>query len=368
MKVAILCNGVSDEVTDRIELVQELKNKGLNVYVGGIVTEKINDYYSKETAKFLPIKANRKNTNPFVEIKSILSVKKQIKKNKIELIIIYGVKNHAAMAIGAKLGGAHRILCVVNGSGNLFKIAGLKGKLIRFMSYPMLKIAYSLSNAVCFQNTDDKQLFERKWLISNQKKMFVTGGSGVNLEIFPEQPLPKENRFLFLARITPSKGIEEFINAARIVKKKYKNAEFDIVGPYDVAVETSENNYLKKACDNKIVHYHGATKNVSEWMGKARFFVYPSYYPEGVPRCAMQAIATGRPIITCNVPGCKELVKNGINGFIVPKKDSIALAKKMIWMIENPYEVEKMSKESRTYAEERFDVNKINEMLIKKLL
>ena len=82
----------------------------------------------------------------------------------------------------------------------------------------------------------------------------------------------------------------------------------------------------------------------------------------------MQAIATGRPIITCDMPGCKETVKNGVNGFLVPAKDSKTLAEKMIWMIEHPSEVEKMAKESRLYAEEKFDVNKINKMIVKRLI
>lgn len=368
MKIAILCNGRSDKVTDRKELVTLIKKRGHEAYVAGINTGSINNYYSSQNAEYIPIKASRNNTNPLVEIQSLLNVKKQIKAYKIDSVIIYGVKNHAAMAIGAKLGGAKKILCVVNGSGNLFRIGGLKGTILRFMSFPMLKIAYGFSTSICFQNVDDKKLFIQKHLMTDEGKVFLTGGSGTNFQRFPYQEMPKENRFLFLARITPSKGITEYIGAAEIVKKKYPEAVFDIVGPLDVAVENAEDGLLQKACDSGTVTYHGATDDVPGWMGKCRFFTYPSYYPEGVPRCAIQAIATGRPIITCNTPGCKETVKDGVNGFMIPAKNPQILAQKMIWMIEHPEEVEKMAVESRKYAEEKFDVNKINEIIISKLL
>ena len=367
MKIAILCNIGSSLASARTELIEKLM-KNNDVYCFDIQENIINEYYSKYTSGFVPIIASRSNTNSFKEIQSILSVKKQIKAIHIDSVIIYGVKNHAAMAIGSKLGGVKNILCVVNGSGNLFKIDGLKGKILRFMSFPMLKIAYGLSTNICFQNADDKELFIQKHLITDDGKIFLTNGSGVNLERFPYQELPKENKFLFLSRITPSKGITEYIKAAEIVKKMYPQAIFDIVGPIDAVVEKKiDNGFLQKACADGIVTYHGATTDVPGWMGRCRFFVYPSYYPEGVPRCAIQAIATGRPIITCSTPGCKETIKDGVNGFMIPARNPQILADKMIWMIEHPKEVEGMAVESRKYAEEKFDVNKINEIIINHL-
>lgn len=367
MNIAILCNGSSDKITDRVELVSKIKEQGNHAFVAGINTGEINSYYSKENAEFIPIEASRSNTNPLVEIKSILSVRRMMSLNRIDSALVYGVKNHAAMVIGAKLGRVKRIVCIVNGSGNLFRISGVKGHILRFMSFPMLKIAYALADYVCFQNSDDKALFIKKHLVCDEKKLFLTGGSGTNLEVFPCKKLPDDNRFLFLARITPSKGINEYIKAAKIVKAKYEDAIFDIVGPLDSAIENDDNSILREACSEKIVTYHGATTDVPGWMARCRFFIYPSFYPEGVPRCAIQGIATGRPIITCDTPGCKETVIDGINGFMIPAQNHEILAEKMIWMIEHPRDVEKMAVESRKYAENKFDVHKVNELLISKL-
>ena len=369
MKIAIMCNGLSSKPSDRTELIHLLNQMGHEVFVGAVYDGEINPYYEENNAKVLLIDANRNNINPFVEIKSLLNIKSKIHKEEIDSVIIYGVKNHIAMTIGAKLAGVEKIICIVNGRGNLFKLTGIKGKIVRCMSFPLLKISYKIADGVCFQNTDDKKVFIRKHLIKSSSKIFVTGGSGVNLNNYQQKPLTLENTFLFLARITPSKGLKEYIEAAKLVKKAYPSSSFEIVGPIDAAVEQSDlNDILSDSCEKKVIRYHGETSDVPGWLSKCRFFIYPSYYPEGVPRCAMQAIATGRPIITCNTPGCKETVKNGINGFLVPAKDSKILAEKMIWMIEHPSEVEKMAKESRLYAEEKFDVNKINKMIVKRLI
>ncbi len=368
-KTAILGNGNSSQITDRVELVELLHTYGIQPYSGRIMGENINEYYSKDTAIFFPISASRSNTNPLGEIKSIISVAYQIRMNGIDSAIIYGVKNHAAMGIGAKIGGAKRILCVVNGSGNLFRIRGTKGKLLRFIAFPMLRIAYKISSDICFQNQDDLYLFRKKGLINRKNKVFITGGSGVNLNLFPSTHMPQENRFLFLSRITETKGLKEFCEAARIVKSKYKDAVFDIVGPLDSTIESGNiKTVLEKAVNDKIVNYYGPTTQVPVWLQKCRYFVYPSYYPEGIPRCVLQALSTGRPIITCNTPGCKETVIEGKNGVLVNARDIKGLAEKMVWMIEHPSEVERMGKASREIAEVRFDVYKINNCLLRHLM
>lgn len=366
-KVAILGNALSSQMTDRVELINELQNKKIQPYCGAVQDSEIHPFFSQETAIYLPIVANRNNINPVIELRSLKSVKEAIKQNDIETVIVYGVKNHAAMAIGAKLGGAKRVLCVVNGSGNLFRMTGVKGFVARLMAFPMLYFAYKCCCAVCFQNNDDRELFVKKHLVKDEEKCFVTGGSGVNLELYQATPLPKENRFLFLSRITPSKGITEYIKAAQIVKEKHPDAIFDIVGPLDASVEASCGALLQSALDAGIVNYHGATNDVPFWMSTCRFFMYPSYYPEGVPRCAIQAIASGRPIITCDTPGCKETVIDGVNGFMIPSKDENALSEKMIWMIEHPEAVTEMAVASRKLAEQKFDVEEINRQLISRL-
>ena len=184
------------------------------------------------------------------------------------------------------------------------------------------------------------------------------------MQLFRFCEMPSNNIFLFLSRITPSKGIYEYIEAAKKVKKKYPNAVFDVVGPIDDAVENSCLSDIEQAEKEGVIHYHGASDNVNYWFANCRFFVYPSSYHEGTPRCVLQAMAVGRPILTTDAPGCRTTVEDGKNGFLVPVKDNTILADRMLYLIENPLCAEKMGLESRNIAEEKFDVQKINEQLI----
>lgn len=369
MNIAVMCNWSSDKPADRPELISTLYSMGHRLYEYGIQGAFLHPSYAEHGADFVPIIANRNNTNPFRELGSLWDVKKKIKKYSIGAAVIYGVKNHSAMAIGAKLGGARNIVCVVNGSGNLFRISGWKGRLVRGIALPMLKIAYGVSDYVCFQNRDDMDLFMKLGLVKREEKAFVTNGSGICLEDFPQQPLPEKNIFLFLARITPTKGILEYIEAARIVKMQYPDAEFHVVGPMDTAVEGDQvDRILDSAVAEGIICYHGSTKDVQYWMKKCRFFVYPSYYPEGVPRCGIQAIATGRPIITCDTPGCRETVVDSYNGYGIQPKDPVALADKMVYLIQNPHVAERMAGHSYELAREKFNVYDVNAQLIQRLL
>lgn len=368
-RVAIMSNSKTSIKHPRPELIDSIKSRMDRVYVGLVNDGKINDYYKLNNIRVIKIDANRNNINPIKELKSIINISKKLKENKINSVIIYGVKNHISMTIGAKLAGVNKIMCVVNGRGNLFVQKGLKWEIVRFMSLPMLKLAYSLADNICFQNNDDRKLFIDNKLVKDGIKLFTTNGSGVNLQEFPLTQIVSDISFLFLSRITKSKGVEDYIEAARIVKGKYPEAIFNIVGPIDNTVEKSDlNSILQDAVKEGIVKYHGETDNVSRCIGNCRYFVFPSYYPEGVPRSILQALATGRPVITCNTPGCKETVINKVNGFIVEKNNREQLAEKMIRLIEHTNETDIMAVESRKLSEKKFDVNKINSQILKKLL
>lgn len=365
MKIALLCNTKSSEIPNRLELIDDLICSGYEVYFGAIFDGKINDYYNNtKNAYYLQVHAFRKNLNPLKELKTIFSLKKSLMSEKIDSVIIYGVKNHPSMALAAHYAGIKNIICVVNGKGNLFTVRGIKGMLTRFMAIPALKIAYKISKIICFQNKDDQELFCKKKLVDIEKCRY-THGSGVNLQKFKETEMPKQNSFLYLSRITKSKGVLDYIKAALIVKRKYPNTDFKIYGPIDNLIEKeSVYNKIIEAEQNNVIKYCGISSNVEKSIDECRFFIYPSYYPEGVPRSVLQALSVGRPVITCNSSGCKDTVIDNKNGFLIEPFDYDALASKMIWLIENPIEAEKMGLESRKLAEEKFDVEKINEKII----
>ena len=353
MIFAILDKDKSSQEFARKELAETIISKGHTVFVGGVKDSIINKYYKDHNITFLNLSVTRNSLNPFKEFASIFTVCNQIKKHSVDSVIIYGIKKHFSFTVGALLGGAKNVICVVNGSGNLFMIGGLKGKVLRGLAFPCLRYAYKKCLAVCFQNKDDFIEFQNKKLINDKSSAFVTNGSGVNLTEFSFSPMPKENRFLFLSRITPSKGIKEFLSAARKVKEKYPHCIFDVVGQIDNVVEKNCTDLVQSAIEENLINYYGYQNNVAECVKKARFFVLPSYYREGVPRCILEALACGRPVITTDWQGCKETVVQGENGFLVPVRDCEAIAEKMIWLIEHPAEAEEMGRRSRALAEEK---------------
>ena len=229
----------------------------------------------------------------------------------------------------------------------------------------LYKLGFFCSDYVFFHNKDDMNVFVEMNLL-NIEKCILVNGSGVNLEYYMPSSLPDENIFLFAGSLMGDKGINEFLKAASFVKKRKHDVRCWIIGPRDnrltVITETELNNYIEEGC----VEYFGLVKDVRLYLDKCRCFVLPSYR-EGTPRSVLEAMAKGRPIITTDVPGCRETVINNINGFLVPVRDYKALAEKMIWIIEHPLETESMAQQSLRIVTEKFDVNKVNVHMLKSM-
>lgn len=366
MKVAISAVRTCGSKIQRFELVKTIKALGHSVFfIGQDSDDEVHPDFKKYNVQFLSIPLGRTNTNPFKELSSLRETKKVLKENNIEALIAYGIRTFPTMVIAAKLAGVKKVLCIVNGSGRLFRLKGFKGFLIKFISYPMLWLAFLMADNILFQNPDDMNMIKRKGMLW-KKNYGLINGSGVNLDEYKSDYLETEPVFSMISRLTGSKGVNEYIKAAYYVKQLYPEAVFNLIGPMD---DNSSINMLKlqKAVDDGVINLKGKVEDVKPYINQCRVFVLPSYYPEGIPRSILEAMAMGRPIITTDSSGCRETVIDGVNGFLVPPRDANALAKKMIWMIENSEEVAKMGKNSRGICEEKFDVHKINEKMLHKL-
>jgi len=195
----------------------------------------------------------------------------------------------------------------------------------------------------------------------------VLGGIGLDLKNYAcSQPDSTKQRFIFIGRLLAEKGINEYIAAAKLVKQNHPTAEFVVLGGLDEGnpggLRKAE---LDKLIADDIVIYPGHVDDVPKWIADASVFVLPSYYREGVPRSTQEAMAIGRPVITTDVPGCRETVVDGVNGFIVPPWNSDVIAQAMIRFIEHPELIEKMGLESYRMAQEKFDVVKVNAKLMR---
>ncbi|MDJ1377155.1 glycosyltransferase, partial [Escherichia coli] len=179
-------------------------------------------------------------------------------------------------------------------------------------------------------------------------------------------PPTNEISFIFIARLLAEKGVNEFVAAAKKIKKTHPNVEFIILGAIDKenpgGLSESDVDTLIKS---GVISYPGFVSNVADWIEKSSVFVLPSYYREGVPRSTQEAMAMGRPILTTNLPGCKETIIDGVNGYVVKKWSHEDLAEKMLKLINNPEKIISMGEESHKLARERFDANVNNVKLLK---
>jgi glycosyltransferase involved in cell wall biosynthesis len=364
--IGISVIGKKSSKISRFELINSLQKEGFSVsYLFQDQGDELHSDFKRFDVSYVSIPLQRDNTNIISEVSAMFQIVRVLLEGHYEAMIIFGIRTFPVMVIASKLAGINKIVCIVNGTGRLFLMGGIKGFLVKLVSFPMLWLAFFLANFIFFQNTDDLALIKNKLLLWRQNYGRING-SGVNLETFNIVPLVKTPVFTMICRVTGDKGVNEYIQAAESVKALYPEATFHLIGPMDDDDESVNIKNLSTAVNEGIINYIGPVEDVRPYLLKTRFYVLPSYH-EGTPRTVLEAMAMGRPIITTDAPGCRETVINDVNGFLVPIKDAVTLAEKMVWMINHPEEVSKMGEESRRIAEEKYDVHKINLRIISKI-
>lgn len=355
----------------RADLICTLLKKGHKVYAftSEYTTE---DLKKIEQLGAIPVtyNLNRGGLNPLADIFATYELAKKIKAINPDLVFSYFSKPVIFGTLAAKLAKVPRVIGMLEGLGYTFteQPEGLskKTQLIKKIQVFLYKIALPQLDQLIFLNPDDpKDLLEKHAI--HVKNVEVLGGIGLNLQDYPYQPLSNIHlplKFLFIGRLLKEKGIHEFVQAVKLVKEKYPETEFTVLGAIDHAnLGALSEAGLHQLIQTNIIHYPGHVSNVCDWIAENHIFVLPSYR-EGVPRSTQEAMAIGRAIITTDVPGCRETVIDGVNGFLVPKWNPEALAEKMIYFIEHPKQTQVMGAESYKIAVEKFDASKVNEKLI----
>lgn len=315
----------------------------------------------------------RAGINPIKDFYNWIKLYRQLKLVAPEIILCFFIKPSIYGVLAAKLAGVKRRFAMIEGLGYAFTpdANGFSRKklILQQVLGLLMTVSFRYADRVFFLNKDDPQDILAKAHIK-QDKITPFGPIGINLDEFPFCSM-KENkplRFIFVARLLKEKGINEFIEAAKVVKASCPQVEFVLLGGLDEenpsGISLQE---LEDLIAENTVIYAGYVKNVAEWVSQSHVFVLPSYR-EGMPRSTQEAMSIGRAIITTDVPGCRETVNDGQNGFLVPPYDHKILAEKMLYLASNPEEVERMGKESHKLSKEYFDNKKINTKLIKYML
>ena len=363
-KKIILLSGSGDTVAwFRLDFLNEFLLRSYKVYV---LAPDIRDDLKPELInmgiEFIEIKLERKGFNVLNLISSVFELVRLFKEIQPNIIFSYTHKAILSGSLAAKISGFSNTFSMVTGTGHIFDNQTKKEKVIKFIGSLALRIALSFNKLVFFQNPDDQALFLKNNIVLSQKTKLVNG-SGVNLDKFSVSPLPSEPVFLCMARLIKSKGLEEFARAAKRVKKLYPEARFILYGyPDDHPDSIDENEIISNWLNDFGVEYFGYAENPIDAIKECSVFVLLSY-KEGTPRVVLEAMAMGRPIITTDAPGCRETVKNGVNGFLVPRFDDLEAANAMTKLLSAELRKE-MGKESRKFCESKFNVLDVNKTLL----
>lgn len=353
----------------RQDLIKFLTQKNWIIYTF------ICEYNSEEIESLkeigaIPVTYNmsRGGLNPFADLKAIKELTNKIKEIQPNIVFSFFAKPIVYGTLAARFAKVPKVIGMLEGLGYTFTDQSngisLKAKIVRSIQVFLYKIALPKLDDLIFLNHDDPKDLLGKYSIK-AKKVHILGGIGLNLKQYPYSTAPiNPIHFLFIGRLLKEKGIFELAEAAKIVKEQYPECIITVLGAIDAEnMGALKQEQLDKLIEKKIFNYPGYVNNVQEWIKNYSVFILPSYR-EGIPRSTQEAMAIGRPVITTDVPGCRETVIDGVNGFLIPKWNTKALAEKMIYFIENPDQVNIMGEESYKIAVENFDVNKVNEKLI----
>ena len=354
----------------RKDFIEYLVSKGYVVYCFALD-------YTDESKKLIktmggiPVdyKLNRSGMNLLSDIVNMIMLSRKLKKIKPDSVFSFFVKPSIYGTLAAWMAGVPKRVAMLEGLGYIYTPTKsgikLKKKALQKIHGILSTIGFSVADKILFLNSDDPLDLSRQGFF-DRNKFRVFGPIGLDLSKYPFRTVDfsKTFRFIFVARLLAEKGIFEYLEAARLVKQYHPETEFVVLGGLDLenpAAITSEQ--LEMFMDEGLVIYPGKVTDVAQWIADSHVFVLPSYYREGVPRSTQEAMATGRAVITTDVPGCRDTVINGVNGFLVSPWNPEELAEKMIYLIENPEETKRMGEESHRIAVEKYDVHKINPVL-----
>ena len=373
-KIFIIGNNATNLYLFRKDFINSAILNGYEVYA--LVSEYQEYWLNKINelgAKVLTYNLSRGGMNPFKDFKSMLEIRNFINLYKPDIVFSFFTKPVIYGTLAAKLSKVPRIIGMIEGLGSPFTVhpngQSLKMKMVKFLQVSLYRLVFPFIDKIVFLNEDDPvDLINKNKIYTKTDAVSILGAIGLNLKDYPYKKWDdtQDVSFIFIARLLAEKGIYDYIQAAKLVKKRYPNIKFKVIGGLDL-----ENPYgLSKSqldilISENIIEYPGFVNNVSEYIANSSVFVLPSYYREGVPRSTQEAMAIGRPVITTDVPGCRETVVDGVNGFLTPKWDVNALADKMIYFIEHPAQINIMGQESYKMAQEKFDAEKVNVKLLR---
>ncbi|UCH51409.1 MAG: glycosyltransferase family 4 protein [Chloroflexota bacterium] len=352
----------------RTGLMRAAKQQGYTVLGGGSGGDGYEHKIEDIGIPFHRLPVSFKPINPLADLYLLWSLYHWYRRERPEIVHHFTIKPVIYGTIAARIAGVPKIANTITGLGYAFM--GERLTWLQWIVERLYKISLAGAHFTFFQNEDDLNYFlQRRLVLPDQTDLLP--GSGVDTDYYSPEQGNNDKRtmrsvtFLMMARLLRDKGVYEFSEAARLVKAKYPGTAFHILGSRDERNPTVvPQKDLDRWQSEGVVTLLGETEDVRPYLGRADIFVLPSYR-EGTPRSLLEAAAMGRPIITTDAVGCREVVDHEETGLFVPIKDAEALAQAMIRMIENPEMRERMGKAGRKKIEREFDERIVIDKIMK---
>lgn len=309
----------------------------------------------------------RAGINPLLDLVAMIGMWRLMRAIRPHTLICYTIKPVIWGTLAGWLAAVPQRYALITGLGYAFTgTATGKRRVIQKIACSLYKMALKRAARVFFQNPDDAALFRDLRLIPTATPVEVVNGSGVDTAAFTPAVFPKGPiSVLLIARLLGDKGIREYAAAAATVRTHYPETTFHLVGGTDSNPNSLSSAEVESWQNQGHLVWHGSQKDVRPFIAASHIYVLPSYR-EGTPRTVLEAMAMGRPIVTTDAPGCRETVIEGENGFLVPIRDSKALAAAITKFIDTPELIATMGKASHRLVTERYDVSKVNADIIEK--
>lgn len=362
MKVLIALNSAWNLLNFRSGLIKALVANGHSVVLAAPKDEHVPSLQALGV-RFVDIPMRAHSTNPWSDFHLLLRFVKLLQREKPDVLLAYTAKPNVYGSLAARWVGVP-VINNIAGLGTAF----IKGGWLACLLKTLYRLSLSRSHRIFFQNPDDLNLFIAHKLVAINQAALLPG-SGVDLQKFKpvplpclqrkaQQPLPTKQNFVFLmvARMLKDKGVEEFVEAARVLKASHSKTDFALLGFIDSNNPNGISaSLIQSWVDERIVSYWGVSSDIRAQLALADCVVLPSYR-EGTPRTLLEAAAMGRPMIATDVPGCREVVKHGVNGLLCVPRSSESLAKQMKNILALPdSSLQSMSDAARQLVEAQFD-------------
>ncbi len=363
MTTTIISSNTESLFNFRMDMMREFIARGHRVIaLGDEQTLVWSDRFAEQGITYLQIPVARTGLNPVKDLKTLLAIRKILKRERVDKIFTYHAKTIVYGALAARSCGITEVYPMVAGLGSILRGNGLKMNVIRTVMSSLYGAAFSSSKRVFFQNHDDLNELTQAGLLTKDRAVIVNG-SGVNLTNFTPSPIPSHPAFLYIGRLIRDKGVWEYLQACREVKRHYPQLRCMLVGPFDINPSALQPKDLQPFIDDKVIDYIGGVEDVRPYLDACTTYILPSYH-EGTPKSVLEAMAKGRAIITTDAPGCRETVTDGVNGYLVPTQDVKSLVNKMVELLKNPELNIKMGEESLKIARQKYDVRVVNRTII----